>query len=351
MPANPDPWMHDPRGRWRDVAQIAQGLDARFVDAADRETLVRLAGDPLPTPVIALVEDEAAAHAALADGADGALTRADLTAAEGSTDLRRAVERAAITRRSVQTRCARRAAELGATDRTLESFGRAVSHDLRAPLRAIDGFAQALDEDYRDDLDPLARRYVERIRFGAKRLGDRLTALLALTEMIRRPFEARLVDLGEIADGLIEASRAQAPGRAVEWSRDADLTVCGDPRLLRRLIGALIENAWLFSSPRPQARIELRRWGRGFIVRDNGVGFGQNYAEKIFQAFTRFHTEDEFPGAGIGLAVAQCAAERHGGRIVARGAEGRGAAFAFTLDADAPAPALDESDLWPEETR
>lgn len=346
MPASaPSPTIHDPHRRWPALAQHAVGLDARLVDAAERETIVRFAADGMPAPVVALAADEAAAHGALVDGADGALTRADFSA----ESLRVTVERARIIRRTQHARCARRAAELCAADRTFESFGRAVSHDLRAPLRAIDGFAQALDEDYGADLDPLARRYVQRIRFGAERLGDRLSALLALTEMIRRPFEPRLVDLGEMADAVVEALRERAPERAVRWQRDDGLMVCGDPRLLRQLLRALLENAWVFSGPRPDARIELRRWRGGFVVRDDGVGFGQNYSDKIFQAFARFHTEEEFPGAGIGLAVARCAVERHGGHIVAQGVEGRGAAFAFTLDAEAPLPVLEPHDLLSEE--
>lgn len=345
MPAPaPALWIHDPRDRWSGLrGGPLAGADARLVDGAQADVLIRLAADDARAPVIALVDDEAGALAALEVGADGVLTREDLTAGRLVPTIARA--RTLRTRRRAERQ--RQAADAGATHETLASFGRAVSHDLRAPLRAIDGFGQALLEDYGDALDPLARRYVERIRAGASQLGDRLTALLRLSEMVRRPLETRAVDLGALADEIVDGLRQADPGRAVQWSRDPELQVVGDGHLLRRLIGELLHNAWRFSAPHPSTRIELRRRGSTFVVRDDGVGFGPSFSEKIFQAFTRFHTEDEFPGAGVGLAVARCAVERHGGQIVALGQEHRGAAFAFTL-APGPAPSVTPDDLPPE---
>lgn len=348
MPAPPPPlWLWDPDGRWPEVSPLAGAsaadAAARLMDGRSPGRSMALAEDEHPAPVVALVEDEAGALAALAAGFDAALTRAELAAGRLPIVLRRAE----ALRRARQQRQRRRAAELGAADATLETIGRSISHDLRAPLRALDGFGQALVEDFADELDPQALKYIDRIRAATVRLDERIIALTRLTQAVRRPFEGARVDLGQLADEVVEHLRASAPARSVVWRRDPELTVPGDRRLLTALVGELISNAWRFSAGRAPARIELRRLGGGFVVRDDGAGFGQSYAETIFQAFARFHTEDEFPGAGVGLAVARCAVERHGGRIVARGVEGVGAAFAFTLDPAADPPALDDAALRP----
>lgn len=226
---------------------------------------------------------------------------------------------------------ARRCAETGAFLDTLATFGAAVSHDLREPLRTLDGFGQALLEDFGDTLDDDARLYLDRMNAATRRLRDRIADLLRLTEMVRRPFEAAEVDLGLLADDAVERQRDAAPERVVEWTRDDAMTVTGDVRLLRALVDELVANAWRFTAPRPEAHVRFERRGDGFALSDDGVGFHPRYAERVFQAFARYHTVDEFPGAGMGLAVARCAVERHGGRIEARSAVDRGAEIAFTL--------------------
>lgn len=232
---------------------------------------------------------------------------------------------------------ARRVAEHGAIDDALAAFGAAVSHDLREPLRSLDGFGQALIEDYGETLPAEGRLYLDRIMAATGRLRGRIDALLRLTEMIRRPFERERVDLGALADEMIEGLRTSEPDRAVRWQRAGDLVVSGDRRLLRVLIGELIDNAWRFTAPRSAARIRFERRGEGFALRDDGVGFHPRYAERIFAAFARYHTDAEFPGAGMGLALVRCAVERHGGRIAVRSAVEAGAEVVFTL---APGDAL-----------
>lgn len=226
---------------------------------------------------------------------------------------------------------ARRVAEHGAIDDALAAFGAAVSHDLREPLRSLDGFGQALIEDYGETLAGEGRLYLDRIMAATERLRGRIDALLRLTEMIRRPFERERVDLGALADEMIERLRASEPMREVRWQRAGDLVVSGDRRLLRVLVGELLDNAWRFTAPRSAAQIRFERRGDGFVLRDDGVGFHPRYAERIFAAFARYHTDDEFPGAGMGLALVRCAVERHGGQIVARSAVEAGTEVAFTL--------------------
>lgn len=233
--------------------------------------------------------------------------------------------------------CARRLDEHATIDATLASFGAAVSHDLREPLRSLDGFGQALIEDYGDVLPAEARLYLDRMIAATDRLRARIDALMRLTDTIRRPFERAAVDLGALADEQIDHLRTSEPERAVRWTRADDLQVSGDRRLLQALVGELIDNAWRFTAPRATARIALERRGEGFVVVDDGVGFHPRFAERVFGAFSRYHAEDEFPGAGMGLAIARCAVERHGGRIAARSALDRGTEVVFTL---APGAAL-----------
>ncbi|MCA9542187.1 MAG: PAS domain-containing sensor histidine kinase, partial [Myxococcales bacterium] len=210
-------------------------------------------------------------------------------------------------------------------------FGRAASHDLREPLRALDGFATALAEDFGDALDEDATFYLARIHAAGERLAERIEALLTLSQLIRRPFAPAPLDLAPLAQlACTECARA-CPERRIDWSIAPGLWTTGDPLLLNAALRALIDNAIKFSACRDPANVEVGQRDGAFFVRDDGVGFDPAFGDRIFQAFTRYHTPDEFPGLGMGLALASCAVERHGGRLWAETVEGEGATFWFTL--------------------
>ena len=225
---------------------------------------------------------------------------------------------------------------LEAANRELEAFSYSVSHDLRAPLRAIDGFSLALVEDYGDRLDDAAKGYLQRVRGGAQKMGRLIDDMLQLARVARAELHYGEVDLSAMAEQIVHGLRALDPHREVQVSIAPRLAVSGDAGLLGILLQNLLGNAWKFTRDAPEAHIEfdshhLQDGERVFLVRDNGAGFDMRYVSKLFGAFQRLHTEDEFPGTGIGLATVQRVINLHGGRIWAEGKVGAGACFYFVL--------------------
>jgi len=229
-----------------------------------------------------------------------------------------------------------RTAELEASNRELEAFCYSVSHDLRAPLRGIDGWSLALLEDYGDKFDETGRLYLQRVRANTQRMGRLIDDLLLLSRVARGPIQRSRVDLTAIAQSVAARLREAEPERRVEFAVQPGLTAQGDARLLDIVLSNLLGNAWKFSHARPLARVEFGRIeidGRpAFFVRDNGVGFDMNYAQKLFGAFQRMHKTSEFPGTGIGLATVLRVIQRHRGRVWAEAQVDRGATFYFTIE-------------------
>ncbi|MBV9183027.1 MAG: PAS domain S-box protein [Acidobacteria bacterium] len=249
--------------------------------------------------------------------------------------------------RDLNRQMERRNAELSAINRELESFSYSVSHDLRAPLRAIDGFSLALLEDARHKLAPEEMAHLDRVRAATQRMSQLIDDLLGLARTARRDISRETVDLSQLASEVIAQLRASDPNRMVSVKVVAGLVVEGDRQLLRVLLENLLGNAWKFTSKRSEAQIELGVSSDGpepvFFVRDNGTGFDMKYADKLFGAFQRLHSENDFPGNGIGLASVQRIVHRHGGRIWAEAVVGQGATFYFALnglDDHDPSPSL-----------
>jgi light-regulated signal transduction histidine kinase (bacteriophytochrome) len=239
--------------------------------------------------------------------------------------------------------------EVEAHERTmaeLEAFNYSVSHDLRAPLRTVDGFSQALLEDYGEAVDDTARDYLNRIRQAAQRMSQLIDELLNLARIGRAAVQLGRVDLSNLARKIVDGLRRDDPTRKVELIA-ADLTVRGDPQLLRIALENLLRNAWKFTSKQAVATIELgARTERGeteYFLKDDGVGFDLAFAKRLFQPFQRFHTVDEFEGTGIGLAIVERIIRHHGGRIRAQSAPGRGATFFFTLGGEDEATEVEET--------
>lgn len=228
--------------------------------------------------------------------------------------------------------------ELGATNRELDAFAYSISHDLRAPLRGIDGFSQALVEDYHEVLDDTGRDYIRRIRGGCVRMGKLIDDMLQLSRLSRGEINWSRVNLSAMAETIIDELKKASPERQVRVNIQPGIQVSGDPVLLRAVMDNLLGNAWKFTGKTPEAEItfgaENQDGGQTCFVRDNGAGFDINYADKIFTAFQRLHSPNDFEGSGIGLATVQRIIHRHGGMIWAEAEEGRGASFYFTLDDD-----------------
>ncbi|WP_051181676.1 PAS domain S-box protein [Thermithiobacillus tepidarius DSM 3134] len=235
----------------------------------------------------------------------------------------------------LERRVLERTAELTAANRELEAFSYSVSHDLRAPLRAIDGFSQALLEDYGEALDMAGREHLARVRRASQRMAELIDDLLNLSRITHSEMHRRSVNLSELAGQAAEHLRATQPQRPVTVVIVPDVIAHGDARLLQIALENLLGNAWKFTRKQADARIEFgMREQDGqpvYFVRDNGAGFDMAYADKLFGAFQRLHSPGEFEGHGIGLATVARIIARHGGRIWAEGAVGRGATFYFTL--------------------
>jgi PAS domain S-box-containing protein len=226
-------------------------------------------------------------------------------------------------------------AQLTSVNKELEAFSYSVSHDLRTPLRAIDGFSQALQEDFADELDDEAKQHLARVRAGANRMSELIDDLLKLSRLTRMEMSVSPVDLSQIACEILADLAQNTPERRVKTSVVSGLIVQGDARLLRIVLENLLLNAWKFTSKRPDAEIRFgvsqTEHGLAYYVSDNGVGFDMAYANKLFGAFQRLHTLNEFEGTGIGLATVQRIIHRHGGMVWADGVLNEGATFYFTL--------------------
>ena len=220
-------------------------------------------------------------------------------------------------------------------NKELEAFAQAISHDLKAPLRRIEGFIQILSEDYSDKLDDAGRAYVHRILAASRRMQDLTDAMLGLSKFAFGDLERSTVYLSSMAKTKAADLAKAAPDRRVEFLISDNVRAKGDPAMLRIVVENLIENAWKFTAKQPLAKIEFsvaRIEDKDvYCIRDNGAGFSMEFADRLFNPFQRLHSEDEYPGLGIGLATAQRIIQRHGGRIWAESELEKGATFYFTL--------------------
>lgn len=264
------------------------------------------------------------------------LTARDMTRQRRLTrDLAASEERYRKLVNDLEARVRQRTQELEDSNRNLESFSYSVSHDLRAPLRAISGFSQMLAEQAGPRLSREEAALLHRTMGAAARMGELIDDILRLSRTGRGPLERSDISLTEQVQTILAELRHRQPKRVVESVVADEVHASADPRLLRTALENLLENAWKFSSRRPDSRIEFGVHSNGaereFFVRDNGAGFNMEHATKLFAPFQRLHSAGEFEGTGIGLATVQKIIHRHGGRIRAVGKTGEGATFYFTL--------------------
>lgn len=224
---------------------------------------------------------------------------------------------------------------LEALNRELEAFSYSVSHDLRAPLRAIRGFTELVLEGAGPSMDATHRGYLDRVLAASRRMSSLIDDLLDLSRVTRAEIRRRPVDVTALAREILAELVAGAPERRVETDVAPGLVVDADPGLTRTVLVNLLGNAWKFTARADRVRIEVRATEldgqRAICVRDNGAGFDVAHAHKLFAPFQRLHSEREFEGSGIGLALVHRIVSRHGGRVVAHGAPGLGATFVVSF--------------------
>ncbi len=231
------------------------------------------------------------------------------------------------------------AESLEAINKELESFSFSVSHDLRAPLRQISGYSHLLLEESGEVLSTQARSDIDRILHGADLMRELVDALLLLSKASRGDLHELKMDLADITREIFQGLHSQEPDRKVTLVVPEHIPVQADPRLLRIVMENLLSNAWKFTGKVQDARIEFGIIHSSdqkiiYYVRDNGAGFPAEEAGKIFNAFTRLHDSEEYPGLGIGLATVQRIVHRYGGVIWAEGEPDQGATIHFTLGQD-----------------
>jgi signal transduction histidine kinase len=300
----------------------------------------RIAAADVPVFMTLTTANDSLAAGALEAGADDCAPLSD------DLTVLKARVRALVRRtRAARARTAALAEALTRKDKELASLNYAVSHDLRAPLRAIDGFGRIVLEECAGTLDGRHIGYLQRLVSAARELGVLIDDLLQLSRVGRAELRPGRVDVTEIARRIATDLQAASP-RAVEMVIDDGLVLHGDRTLMRLAFEHLLGNSWKFTAPVADARIECRAECTGgetvVVVRDNGVGFDPARADKLFQPFQRLHGS-EFEGAGIGLAVVQKIAARHGGRVWAEGREGAGASIYLALPSPGSAAAGDSA--------
>jgi signal transduction histidine kinase len=235
----------------------------------------------------------------------------------------------------LEKRVEERTSELQMSNRELESFTYAVVHDLRAPLRGMGSFADVLLRESYDNLSADARDYLREIEQNASKMAALIDALAAMSRITRTKLKRTDVDLTGLARAAVKRFAHAEPRPLLDFAAPEILRADIDVLLAGTLIEILIGNAWKFTTNIALPRISFAAvemsGERVLFVRDNGAGFDLAYADKLFAPFGRLHTVAEFPGLGIGLAVAERIVQRHGGRIWAEGRVGEGATFYFTL--------------------
>ena len=240
-------------------------------------------------------------------------------------------------RKEIEEQLERSVVALEVANRELETFSDALAHDLKNPLLTVTQFSEYLDEALGDSLDEQLEDYLQRIRAAGRHMMHIIDDLRDLADVNQVEISREEVDLSSLGREIIDDLSALVPDRNVRFEAEPGITAVGDKTLLRILLTNLLQNAWKYTGPSDDARIELgvdedESDVPTYHVRDNGIGFDNADRERIFRAFERLHTKGEFAGSGLGLATVELIVRRHRGRVWAEGILGEGAIFRFTLE-------------------
>ena len=235
----------------------------------------------------------------------------------------------------LERRVKERTAELEFANRELESFSYSVSHDLKAPIRAIQGFSRILIGEHAAQLNTEGLRLLNVITSNTKFMAALIDDLLALSRLGRHEIRKGSINLTAMARQVFEQLKSQEPERDLQFIIKDLPPAHGDPSLIKQVMMNLLTNAVKYTKQRKTAVIEVDGKDEEketiYYVKDNGIGFDERYADKLFGVFQRLHSGEEYEGTGVGLAIVKRIVERHGGRVWAEGKVDEGATFYFTL--------------------
>jgi PAS domain S-box-containing protein len=247
------------------------------------------------------------------------------------TERKRAEEKAAELNRNLE----QKVAELGSANRELEIFSYSISHDLKTSVVGIEGLSRVLLERYGSPLETKARHYLEMIQKSSQEMTEFLNDLVAFFSMGRKALRLVALDMEKMARDVSEQLSAFQREQEVEVFIAPLPAGYGDKTMIKQVLANLVSNAFKYSRNQKKAVIQIGGWTEEarnvYFVKDNGVGFSAEQAERAFEVFERLHSADQFEGTGIGLATVKRVVNRHGGEVWARSAPGRGATFYFTL--------------------
>jgi len=326
-------------------------LDLALPDSSGQETFLRAKAQALGVAIIVLtgLRDDSLALKLVQGGAQDFVAKVDITgnnltrAILYSIERQRAVRQVRELNEQLEQRVQERTAELEATNQELEAFSYSVSHELQGPLTHLHGYSTILSDKYGSQLDEDGRKYLRRVKEAAARMSLLIDDLLKLAKVTRQTLELGDVDLGSLVAEVRKDLEQNTRNREIDWRIGRLPLVACDYGLMKQLLTNLLANAIKYTRPRRHAVIEvgstLADGKAAFFVRDNGVGFDMQHAEKLFAPFQRLHRDQDFEGDGIGLATVQRIIHKHGGRIWAHSEPDQGATFYFTLpDHDAQLP-------------
>jgi light-regulated signal transduction histidine kinase (bacteriophytochrome) len=252
------------------------------------------------------------------------------------TQMRDSQREIAALNKTLEAKVRERTSQLEIANKELESFSYSVSHDLRAPLRAIHGYTQILHGDYADKLDDEGRRLMNRVLINTRKMGQLIDELLTFSRLGKKELSKHTFSMKELVLSVVNEQKATEPGRNITFNI-ADLPgVASDSTTIRQVWTNLVSNAIKYTRLQPEAVVDIgyteTEHEVTYYIRDNGAGFDMDYRDKLFGVFQRLHSEEDFEGIGVGLAIVQRIILKHGGKVWAEGRENEGATFYFTLN-------------------